>query len=102
MGEWKIEINPHSWNNLPSFLLYIDQPVGTGLSFTQKKKYCTDDDMINIDFYYFLQNFFKVHADIFLDGTKLIRRLFFSGESHAGHFIPTIVDYILSQNDNAE
>jgi len=98
---WNIKINPHSWNNLPAFLLFVDQPVGTGLSFTRKKIYCKTDNMINIDFYHFLQNFIKVHSDVFLDKQQnsFKRNLFFSGESHAGHFIPTIMDHILEQND---
>ena len=30
----------------------------------------------------------------------LSRPLYFAGESYAGHYIPTIVDYILQQNQN--
>jgi len=111
-GGWTIAINPHSWHTAPAYVLYIDQPVGTGLSFTKKKNYCENDLQINIDFHYFLQQFFTMYKDIFLATDKPVigkipdfpqytmkRPLFFSGESHAGHYIPSIMDYILKKND---
>jgi len=108
---WNIDINPHSWHTAPAYVLYIDQPVGTGLSFTKRKQYCKNDLEINIDFHYFLQTFLTVYADFFLtdvdnnDTTNTMRRtmtrpLYFSGESHAGHYIPSMMDYILERNDD--
>jgi len=102
---WTIAINPHSWHNAPAYVLYIDQPVGTGLSFTKKKNFCGNDLEINIDFYYFLRSFLTVHADFFLTNGEeghrrtMKRPLYFSGESQAGHYIPSMMDYILRQND---
>jgi len=106
-SEWTMKINPHSWHNAPAWVLYIDQPVGTGLSFTKSKNYCKSDEAIDIDFHYFLQEFMLFHKDTFLtdksttvDGIpKLNRELYFSGESHAGHYIPSMIDFILQQND---
>eukprot|EP00934_Nitzschia_sp_Nitz4_P005883 Nitzschia sp. Nitz4//scaffold36_size144017//87077//88939//NITZ4_003100-RA/size144017-processed-gene-0.82-mRNA-1//-1//CDS//3329549498//5873//frame0 len=99
-GEWTIDIAPYSWHNAPAYTVYIDQPVGTGISFTTSGKYPTNDEEVNIDFYYFLKEFFKLHADKFLDESKntLSRKLFFSGESHAGHYIPSMMNYIRKQN----
>lgn len=34
------------------------------------------------------------------DGYSSSREVYFTGESYAGHYIPTIVDYILHQNEN--
>jgi len=114
-GQWNIDIHPYSWHKSPAYMLYIDQPVGTGLSFTRKKNYCRNDLEINYDFHYFLQNFLFTYSDLFLkeiDNNKkenifysynLKRPLYFSGESYAGHFIASMIDYILQRNiDNIE
>jgi len=114
-GGWTIAINPHSWHTAPAYVLYIDQPVGTGLSFTKKKNYCDNDLQINIDFHYFLQQFFTMYKDFFLATDEPVigkipdfpqytmkRPFFFSGESHAGHYIPSMMDYILKKNDELD
>jgi carboxypeptidase D len=45
-----------------------------------------------------LQEFLTLHADKFLQGNTLSRNLFFAGESHAGHYIPSMMNYIQKQN----
>jgi len=99
---WFLEENPHSWHKLPAYVLYIDQPVGTGLSYTTDDEYCSNDQEVNDDLYAFLQNFLKVHADIFVDqqSNSLNRKLWFSGESMAGHYIPSFVSHVLHKTDN--
>lgn len=104
-SDWTIQINDHSWHKAPAYVLYIDQPVGTGLSFSKKKQYCKNDQEVNVDFFFFLQNFLQIHADKFVtidsDGRKRMNRsLFFSGESHAGHYIPSMMDFILQRNSD--
>lgn len=106
---WKIDVNPHSWHNAPAWTLYVDQPVGTGLSFTRKRNYCKNDFEVNRDFHYFLEEFFLLHRDKFLALTTpqskssakwtLKVPFYFSGESHAGHYIPSMIDFILQRND---
>lgn len=86
-----LDVNEHSWND-KAYLLYVDQPVGTGFSYTSQNAYAKNDEMINAGFYAFLQAFYALHPS--LAG----RRLFFSGESHAGHYIPSMVAYIRSKN----
>ena len=100
-GSSKYELVPaeHSWHKTPAYTLYIDQPVGTGLSFTTSNTYPRNDKEVNLDFYYFLQSFLKVHSDKFVADQKLNRGLYFSGESHAGHYIPSMIAYILDQNE---
>ncbi len=99
-----VRINPHSWHNAAN-MLFVDQPVGTGFSFTKLKNgYAKNDESINHHFYLFLINFFRLHQRYLLtssSGTsyKKTRPIFFTGESHAGHFIPTIVKYLLEKND---
>lgn len=108
--KWSIETNPYSWNKAPAYVLYVDQPVGTGLSFTKSKTYCKNDLEVNIDFHLFLENFLLMYQDFFLkddgsDGLASIQRfmkrpLYFSGESHAGHYIPSMMQFILKRNDD--
>jgi len=108
-GDWVIDVNPHSWHHAAAWTLYVDQPVGTGLSFTKKKNYCKNDFEVNRDFHYFLEEFFLFHRDKFLSPAepsdnlpaewKVKRPFYFSGESHAGHYIPSMMDFILQRND---
>jgi carboxypeptidase D len=99
-----LKANEHSWHKTPAFVLYIDQPVGTGLSFTTGNKYASTDEEVNQDFYYFLQSFFTLHFEKFgghdVGNHNMVRRhIYFSGESHAGHYIPSMMNYILQQNN---
>lgn len=100
-NEWVMRTHDDSWHKTPAYVLYIDQPVGTGLSFTTSEKYPRNDKEVNQDFYYFLTQFLKLHSDSFLDSDKTTvkRPFFFSGESHAGHYIPSMMAYILDQNE---
>lgn len=108
---YKIEADPHSWHKAPAYVVYVDQPVGTGLAFTTSGHYPRNDRQVNDDFYYFLTQLLQLHGDKFLrpvqddDGATsssqtmtLKRPLFFSGESHAGHYIPSMMQYIQEQN----
>ena len=112
---WKIELAEHSWHKAPAYVLYIDQPVGTGIAFTTNGKYPKNDQEVNTDFYYFLQQFFDLHQDKFVKttfneqeeqeqeggGRTLSRDLYFTGESHAGHYIPSMMNYIQQQNSKS-
>ena len=102
--QWVLEENPHSWHRLPANVLYIDQPVGTGLSFTTTEDYCSNDEEVNEDLYAFLQNFLKVHAELFVDqqSNSMNRKLWFSGESYAGHYIPSFINHLLQKEDNTD
>ena len=42
-NKWTIGINEYSWHNAPAYTLYVDQPVGTGLSYSKKGNYCKND-----------------------------------------------------------
>ena len=57
----EVVINPYSWHNVAN-LLFIDQPVGTGLSYVDKKDgLCKNDECISHHFYSFLLKFFEQH-----------------------------------------
>ncbi len=57
--DWTIDIDEYSWHTAPAYVLYIDQPVGTGSAFTTSGKYPTNDKEVNVDFYYFLEEVFE-------------------------------------------
>jgi len=97
-----MNIHKQSWHTAPAYVVYVDQPVGTGLSFTTSGEYPSNDEAVNRDFYYWLKEFLLLHADVFLndDKTALKRPLYFSGESHAGHYIPSMMKYIHQQMDD--
>ena len=90
-GNGTISANEYSWHKV-SNLLFIDQPVGTGLSFTRKGRYAKNDEEVNIKFHYFMQEFLKIHHRF--KG----RDIYLAGESHAGHYIPSIAKYIMEKN----
>ena len=94
-----IKINPYSWHNVGN-LLFIDQPVGTGFSYTSNNQYANNDDAISSHFYSFLLKFLKVYSEFSTDisGKRSTVPIYITGESHAGHYIPCIAAYILNKN----
>ncbi|EFH61052.1 predicted protein [Arabidopsis lyrata subsp. lyrata] len=76
--------NEYGWDQV-SNLLYVDQPVGTGFSYTTDKSDIRHDETgVSNDLYDFLQAFFAEHP-------KLAKNDFYiTGESYAGHYIPAL------------
>ncbi|KAG5176491.1 Alpha/Beta hydrolase protein [Tribonema minus] len=83
--------NMYSWHNVAN-VLYVDQPVGTGLSITADDTYADSEAQVDANFYAFLQGFMALHPSL------ASRALYFTGESHAGHYIPSMIVYILDAN----
>jgi len=76
-----LRINEYAWNRHVN-VLYIDQPVGTGLAVAVDNKYANNQSEVDTMFATFLHNFFKMYP-------RLRNHPFwFSGESYAGHYIP--------------
>ena len=62
----RIRINPHSWHRNAN-LLFVDQPVGTGFSFTRgRNSYPSTYAEISEHFYRFLLRFFGLHTRFLL------------------------------------
>ncbi|CAM9829589.1 unnamed protein product, partial [Ectocarpus sp. 13 AM-2016] len=55
---------------------------------------------VDEQFYLFLSNFLELHPR-FKAGSDKSRPIFFTGESHAGHYIPSMTAYILAKNEAA-
>lgn len=67
-----------SWS-LPYNVLYIDQPVGTGFSFTKDDRgYATNQEMVADDLYEALKQFYTMFPKL------LNQDLYITGESYAG------------------
>lgn len=85
-----------SWNKL-SHVLLVDQPVGTGYSFTNNINAIPKDQAgVSVQFYLYLQKFLTKYDFLNLSPIYLM------GENYAGKYIPDITDKILSENDKIE
>ena len=95
----EVTLNPHSWHNIGN-LLFIDQPVGTGLSYTTRGRYPKNDEELSEHFYKMLLEFFKLHSNYVTPGMsgRVSRKVFLTGESHAGHYLPVFAKHILQKN----
>jgi carboxypeptidase D len=82
--------NPWSWRNLTN-IVWIDQPVGTG--FSQGTPNATSSEDAAAQFLGFWRNFvdlFHLHH----------YRIFVTGESFAGQYVPYIADAMLEQENS--
>ena len=83
--------NPYSWTNL-SHVLFVETPVGVG--FTRGKPNIHNEYDHAREFYGFLEQFFKTFKE--LQG----KRLWLTGESYAGMYIPYMAHEIYSHPSN--
>ncbi|KAL3831836.1 hypothetical protein ACJMK2_023536 [Sinanodonta woodiana] len=84
-----------TWNKRYS-LLYIDNPVGTGYSFTQAEAgYATNEADVGRDLYSCLYQFFTVFNEYQKND------FYATGQSYAGKYVPTISYYIHMKNPTA-
>ncbi|OJJ46999.1 hypothetical protein ASPZODRAFT_131918 [Penicilliopsis zonata CBS 506.65] len=81
--------NPYSWVNLTN-VLWVDQPVGTG--FALGTPTADSEEEIAEDFVKFFKNFEE------LFGIKNFK-IYVTGESYAGRYVPYISAAFLDQND---
>lgn len=88
-------LNQQSWHHAAN-VLFIDQPLGTGLSTVENHAYAKSNAQITSDFYLFLQLFLKRHSNY------VSRDVYIFGESHSGRYIPDMSQYILKQNAKPE
>ncbi len=93
-GDIRLQGNPFSWNARAN-IIYLDQPVGTGLSYSASNTFAKNQYELNRHFYEFLRQFYKVFPEY------ANSPLYITGESYAGHMIPGFAQYILEQNGKA-
>lgn len=75
--------NPFSWNKIAN-VLYIESPAGVGYSYSDDKKYATDDNQVAEDNYRALQSFFAKFPAFSQND------FFIFGESYGGIYVPTL------------
>ncbi|EPQ61415.1 hypothetical protein GLOTRDRAFT_30246 [Gloeophyllum trabeum ATCC 11539] len=78
--------NPYAWTTV-SDVVWIEQPVGTG--FTKGTPNIHNENELADQFYGFLQQFFSVFPEL------KSKKLFITGESYAGFYIPYIATRIV-------
>ncbi|XP_054801624.1 serine carboxypeptidase-like [Prosopis cineraria] len=88
--------NEYGWDQV-SNLLYVDQPIGTGFSYsTDKRDIRHNEEGVSNDLYDFLQAFFAKHPQ-FQDN-----EFYITGESYAGHYIPALAARVHKGNKAKE
>uniref|UniRef100_A0A6V7QU96 Carboxypeptidase n=1 Tax=Ananas comosus var. bracteatus TaxID=296719 RepID=A0A6V7QU96_ANACO len=88
--------NDYGWDKA-SNLIYVDQPTGTGFSYTTDlRDFRFGEKGIANDLYDFLQAFFTEHPDY------LKNDFYITGESYAGHYIPAAAERVYRGNKEKE
>ncbi|XP_074603288.1 putative serine carboxypeptidase CPVL [Brevipalpus obovatus] len=79
-----VTLRKYSWTNMFS-MIYIDQPVGTGFSFTDSQEgYVTDMQGVADDLYEFMQQFYQMFPE------QKANDLWITGESYGGRYVPSM------------
>jgi len=96
-GNGNLVLNPYSWNLLAN-VLYLESPAGVGFSYCPTDCGTYDDNRTAVDNYDFLQAWFAAFPEFAKN------KFYITGESYAGHYIPTLVNLIYTHtktNPNA-
>lgn len=92
----KVNIREYAWTKSYS-ILYIDNPVGTGFSFTNDDKgYATNETQVADDLYEGLEQFFTVFDEYSKND------FYVTGESYAGKYVPAIAYRIYKSGSKAK
>ncbi|KAG0297304.1 Cell death protease [Linnemannia gamsii] len=88
----KLTINKGGWHEFAD-VVFLDQPVGTGLSYTNQP-YLETMKEITTHFLAFLKEFYTIFPD------RAQHDVYLAGESFAGTYIPYFGQAILEHNEN--
>lgn len=95
-NDLNVTINPYAWNSNAN-VIFVDQPVGTGFSTADHAEdYVRNEDQVAEDMYEFLQTFFESFPQY--KGLDF----FVTGESYAGHYVPSVSYRIFKANQKSE
>jgi vitellogenic carboxypeptidase-like protein len=95
-GNNNIQLRPVTWNK-NYHLLFIDNPVCTGYSFTSNDSgYARSQDDVARDLYSALTQFFQIYTD-YANNPFIV-----TGESYAGKYVPSITYKIHVENQNPQ
>ncbi|XP_058462254.1 venom serine carboxypeptidase [Malaya genurostris] len=93
-----MKLNPrkYSWH-VNHHLIYIDNPVGTGFSFTDHDEgYSVNEKQVGENLHNALVQFFQLFPDL------ATHPFFVTGESYGGKYVPAIAHTIHRQNGNSK
>jgi len=85
--------NPYSWGRKHN-MIYIDNPVGAGFSFSDQLP--TTQDMVSDNLYEFLQQWYTLFP------AYQTNPFYAFGESYAGKFVPSITKRIHDENESGK
>ncbi|KAL6586445.1 Serine carboxypeptidase-like 49 [Orobanche minor] len=84
--------NEYGWDQV-SNILFVDQPIGTGFSYSSDRRDIRHNEKgVSDDLYDFVQAFFKEHPDL------AVNDFYITGESYAGHYIPAFAARVYRGN----
>jgi len=87
----EVTLRPVAWTDRYA-MLFIDNPVGAGFSYTTGS-YCDDTrDCVSRNLYELLQQFYAAFPEL------LDQDFYITGESYAGHYVPGLSAYITDRN----
>ncbi|KAL1517757.1 hypothetical protein ABEB36_001483 [Hypothenemus hampei] len=92
-SDGSVSLREYSWHNNHS-VIFIDQPVGTGFSFTNGGE-AQNETKVGEDMYSALLQFFQLFPEL------QTNPFYISGESYAGKYLPAIGYTILHKNPTA-
>uniref|UniRef100_A0A146LL77 Carboxypeptidase n=1 Tax=Lygus hesperus TaxID=30085 RepID=A0A146LL77_LYGHE len=93
--DFQLEKRPTRWTQ-NIHMIYVDNPVGTGFSFSDRQGYSKTEDQVSTNLYESLTQFFQLFPE-------LVKNEFFvAGESYAGKYVPALADKIHRENPTAE
>eukprot|EP00076_Gallus_gallus_P028299 XP_015151901.2 lysosomal protective protein isoform X2 [Gallus gallus] len=83
-----LKYNDYAWNKIAN-MLYLESPAGVGFSYSEDKKYATNDTEVAHNNYLALKEFLR----LFPEYSK--NDLFLTGESYGGVYIPTLAEWVM-------
>ncbi|GAB2276808.1 hypothetical protein Dimus_011522 [Dionaea muscipula] len=87
--------NNYGWDQV-SNIIFVDQPVGTGFSYSNDSRdICHDEKGVSNDLYDFIQAFFAAHPEYVKND------FYITGESYAGHYVPAFASRVHQGNQAA-
>ncbi|KAL0577452.1 Cell death protease [Marasmius crinis-equi] len=99
VGPWRMDgkggfqVAEGGWEEYTT-MVYIDQPAGTGFSYTSSNNYVHSLPEASMQLLEFLRNFYRIFPEYERMDTYL------AGESYAGQYIPYFADAILDSSLN--
>ncbi|KAJ8964489.1 hypothetical protein NQ314_004776 [Rhamnusium bicolor] len=93
-NEKGLKLRKYAWTNSHS-VIYIDNPVGSGYSFTNGG-YAQNETQVGEDLYNAVQQFFTLFPELQKND------FYVAGESYAGKYVPAISYTILKKNPQAK